>query len=33
VIFPVIEGFKPGDYVDVLVERTTTATLIGKILD
>lgn len=32
VIFPVKEGFKPGDYVDVLVERTTTAVLIGYIV-
>jgi tRNA-2-methylthio-N6-dimethylallyladenosine synthase len=32
VIFPVKEGFKPGDYVDVLVERTTTAVLIGTIV-
>lgn len=33
VIFPVIEKYLPGDYVDVLVERTTTATLIGKIVE
>lgn len=32
VIFPVIEGVKPGDYVNVLVEKTTTATLIGRII-
>ena len=32
VIFPVKEGFNPGDYVDVLVERTTTAVLIGHIV-
>jgi tRNA-2-methylthio-N6-dimethylallyladenosine synthase len=32
VIFPVKEGFKPGDYVDVLIERTTTAVLIGTIV-
>ena len=30
VVFPVSEQYKPGHYVDVLVERTTTATLIGK---
>ncbi|MEO5909840.1 MAG: tRNA (N6-isopentenyl adenosine(37)-C2)-methylthiotransferase MiaB [Pelobium sp.] len=33
VIFPVIEKYQPGDYVNVLVERTTTATLIGRIID
>ncbi|MDB5001362.1 MAG: tRNA-2-methylthio-N(6)-dimethylallyladenosine synthase MiaB [Mucilaginibacter sp.] len=32
VIFPVSENFKPGQYVNVLVERTTSATLIGKIV-
>ena len=32
VIFPVVGDHKPGDYVNVLVERTTTATLIGKIV-
>ncbi|QKJ28276.1 tRNA (N6-isopentenyl adenosine(37)-C2)-methylthiotransferase MiaB [Mucilaginibacter mali] len=32
VIFPVDERFKPGMYVDVVVERCTTATLIGKIV-
>ncbi|MBK0383776.1 tRNA (N6-isopentenyl adenosine(37)-C2)-methylthiotransferase MiaB [Pedobacter sp. SD-b] len=32
VIFPVLEGYKPGDYVNVLIERTTTATLIGYIV-
>ena len=31
VVFPVGEDYKPGDYVDVLVERTTTATLIGTV--
>ncbi|MCO5946138.1 MiaB/RimO family radical SAM methylthiotransferase [Mucilaginibacter flavidus] len=29
VVFPVGEGYKPGEYVDVLIERCTTATLIG----
>jgi tRNA-2-methylthio-N6-dimethylallyladenosine synthase len=33
VIFPVLAGYQPGDYVDVLIEKTTTATLIGKIVD
>ncbi len=33
VIFPVTEPNKPGDYVNVLIERTTTATLIGIICD
>lgn len=33
VIFPVDERFKPGDYVKVLAESCTTATLIGKIVD
>ncbi len=32
VIFPVTEGVKPGDYVNVFIERTTTATLIGKVV-
>ncbi|MDB5141868.1 MAG: miaB [Mucilaginibacter sp.] len=33
VVFPVDEKYKPGQYVNVLVERTTTATLIGRIVD
>ncbi|MDB5136731.1 MAG: miaB [Mucilaginibacter sp.] len=33
VVFPVDERYKPGQYVNVLVERTTTATLIGKLVD
>ena len=33
VIFPVIEGIKPGDYVNVLIEKTTTAILIGRIVE
>ncbi|MGZ3999772.1 MAG: tRNA (N6-isopentenyl adenosine(37)-C2)-methylthiotransferase MiaB [Mucilaginibacter sp.] len=33
VVFPVNENYKPGMYVNVLVERTTTATLIGKVID
>lgn len=32
VVFPVNESYKPGMYVNVLVERTTTATLIGKVI-
>lgn len=32
VIFPVTEGVKPGDYVKVFIEKTTTATLIGRII-
>lgn len=32
VVFPVNEKYKPGQYVNVLVERTTTATLIGTII-
>jgi tRNA-2-methylthio-N6-dimethylallyladenosine synthase len=33
VVFPVNEKYKPGQYVNVLVERTTTATLIGVVVD
>lgn len=33
VIFPVEERYQPGDYVNVLVEKTTTATLIGRIVE
>ena len=32
VVFPVDESYKPGQYVNVLVERTTTATLIGSVV-
>lgn len=32
VIFPVGENYKPGQYVNVLIERSTTATLIGKVI-
>jgi tRNA-2-methylthio-N6-dimethylallyladenosine synthase len=32
VVFPVAEGYKPGQYVNVLIERSTTATLIGKVI-
>jgi tRNA-2-methylthio-N6-dimethylallyladenosine synthase len=33
VVFPVDTRFKPGDYVNVLAETCTSATLIGKIID
>jgi tRNA-2-methylthio-N6-dimethylallyladenosine synthase len=33
VIFPVGENYKPGQYVNVLVERSTSATLIGKVVE
>jgi tRNA-2-methylthio-N6-dimethylallyladenosine synthase len=33
VVFPVDERYKPGQYVNVLAERCTTATLMGKIVD
>ncbi len=33
VIFPVIDSHKPGDYVNVLIERCTPATLIGRIIE
>lgn len=32
VVFPADDRFKPGDYVNVLIEKCTTATLIGKIV-
>ncbi|HEX8023668.1 tRNA (N6-isopentenyl adenosine(37)-C2)-methylthiotransferase MiaB [Mucilaginibacter sp.] len=32
VIFPVGEGYKPGEYVNVLIERSTSATLIGRVV-
>lgn len=32
VVFPVNENYKPGQYVNVLVEKSTTATLIGRIV-
>jgi tRNA-2-methylthio-N6-dimethylallyladenosine synthase len=32
VIFPVVDGYQPGDYVEVTIERCTPATLIGKIV-
>ena len=27
-----IENYKPGDYVDVFIEKSTTTSLIGKII-
>ena len=33
VVFKVDENYKPGEYVNVLVERSTTATLIGRIVE
>jgi tRNA-2-methylthio-N6-dimethylallyladenosine synthase len=32
VVFPVNESYKPGQYVNVLIDRCTTATLIGRAL-
>lgn len=32
VVFPVDENYRPGDYVEVQVDKCTTATLIGKII-
>ncbi len=32
VVFPVSENYKPGQYVNVRVDRTTTATLIGHVV-
>src|SRR5690606_2760419 len=31
-IFPVSDAYKPGQYENVLIERTTSATLIGKVI-
>ena len=31
-VFPVIENVKPGEYVNVYIERCTSATLIGRIV-
>jgi tRNA-2-methylthio-N6-dimethylallyladenosine synthase len=33
VVFPVDQRFKKGDYVDVYIEKCTSATLIGKIVN
>ena len=32
VVFPADKNYKPGDYVTILVERCTTATLLGRIV-
>jgi tRNA-2-methylthio-N6-dimethylallyladenosine synthase len=32
VVFPVHENYRPGQYVNVWIERCTTATLIGKVI-
>ena len=32
IVFPKAEGLKPGDYTDVLVESSTSATLMGRIV-
>jgi tRNA-2-methylthio-N6-dimethylallyladenosine synthase len=32
VIFPVGDNYKPGEYVNVLIERSTSATLIGTVV-
>jgi tRNA-2-methylthio-N6-dimethylallyladenosine synthase len=32
VVFPIGESYKPGQYVNVLIDRCTTATLIGRVL-
>ena len=32
VVFPVGEGYKPGEYVDVFVHDCTTVTLLGKVV-
>jgi tRNA-2-methylthio-N6-dimethylallyladenosine synthase len=33
VVFPVGEGYKPGEYVNVVIDKCTTATLIGKVVE
>lgn len=33
VVFPVSENYKPGQYVNVLIDRCTTATLIGTVIE
>jgi len=32
VVFPVAENYKPGQYVNILIDRSTTATLIGRVI-
>ena len=33
VVFPAVDGVKPGDYVNVIAESCTHATLIGKMIN
>ena len=33
IIFPKVEGFNPGDYINVKVDQVTSATLLGKAID
>src|ERR1700761_8501820 len=33
VVFPVGDGYKPGEYVNVYIDRCTTATLIGTVVN
>jgi tRNA-2-methylthio-N6-dimethylallyladenosine synthase len=33
VVFPIEESYKPGQYVNVLIDRCTTATLIGTVIN
>ena len=32
VVFPTDEDYKPGQYVNVMIDRSTTATLIGRVI-
>ncbi|WP_443937311.1 tRNA (N6-isopentenyl adenosine(37)-C2)-methylthiotransferase MiaB [Pedobacter sp. MW01-1-1] len=32
VVFPIVEGIKPGQYADVYIEKCTSATLIGTVV-
>jgi tRNA-2-methylthio-N6-dimethylallyladenosine synthase len=33
IVFPAVENIKPGQYVNVVIERCTSATLLGRIAD
>lgn len=33
VVFPKVDGYKPGDYAQVLITSSTSATLIGEIIN
>jgi len=33
IVFPAVNNVKPGQYVDVIIERCTSATLLGRIAD